>query len=684
MPSLLITFLVFFITARLSSDYFRFTNTSPALIWPPAGIAFASMILRGYKMWPAIGTALIINGFLNGSNPILLAISVMGNIIQPSVGVYILKKLKFDIGIKTLKDVFIFIGTAVVVAMINSTIILIVPRLLGVTSMVTPQNWHWIWAGHTMSLFIVGSFIITWFRDNKINSTVKQLVEAVLVVGSLIVITYLITFTPINNIAGISFFYIIVLQLLWIAIRFKTRSMTLALLLITIIGIFGAVINPLDKINSLSQRLLGLEIFMIFMGGLFLILTALAEERRFIGMRLRHQMAELEATLKKIQIENESKNTFLNVLSHELRNPLAPILNSLELIDGDKKLTKKEFIGSVSLIKRQVDHMRRLLDDLLDISRITQGKITLKKEVIDVCLIINQALETVEPILKKNKHKVEVNIPSESLWLETDPLRLEQIIVNLLNNAAMYMKPMGQINLYCGKDNDHIVIRVKDMGRGISKESLPFIFSDSNTLVRSIGPTPGGLGIGLKLVKTLVELHAGRIEAFSDGLGRGSEFVVTLPARRKSDQLAIKRIKEEKEEKEIAYQPIPNIIAKNKILVVDDNYDAAYSLKKLLEKIGYKVLMAYSGPMALEVIQKYCPDTVLLDIGLSEAMDGYAVAREIRKFNRDVALIAVTGYGQEEDKRRCLEAGFNIHLTKPVGIAELRNLLGGSMPASHL
>lgn len=354
------------------------------------------------------------------------------------------------------------------------------------------------------------------------------------------------------------------------------------------------------------------------------------------------------------------KDDFLAMLAHELRNPLAPLRTGLDLlaIDGQDCET-------VAVMQQQVEHLVRLVDDLLDVSRIMRGKVRLRKEAVDLQTVIDQAVRAAAPLIESQRHALEVRLPEEPLVLHGDRVRLAQVVTNLLNNAAKYTEPGGRIELVARREETGLVLVVRDNGIGIGKDLLPRVFDLFTQADRSLERSQGGLGIGLTLVRSLVELHGGAITAASDGEGKGSEFTVRLPpARGKAGAAKPGR------------EP-PREILPRRILVVEDNHGTAKMLGRLLGKLGSReVQLAYDGRQAIEVARQSRPEMILLDIGLPR-MNGYEVARALRQdpaFDA-TALVALTGYGMEEDRRRSLEAGFDRHLVKPPSLDGLREIL---------
>lgn len=362
---------------------------------------------------------------------------------------------------------------------------------------------------------------------------------------------------------------------------------------------------------------------------------------------------------KKTQEEDRRKNEFLATLSHELRNPLAPIRTALHAMHLSG-LWPAEGRALREMIERQIEHMSRLVDDLLDVARINQGKIQLRKEKVDLAAKIVRVLETCRPRIEDAGHQLHVSLPTEGIWVDGDRVRLQQILENLVINAGKYTKPGGRIDVSLSTERGEAVIRIRDTGVGIAPETLPKIWEMFAQGEHSSEQARSGLGIGLSLAKQLVQLHAGRIDAASDGLGKGSEFSVRLPlmARSAAEDVTAETSASDKSE---------TASVRRRILVVDDNADAADSLGMLLGIWGHQVEIAHNGTAALQLGRRFDPELVFLDIGLPE-MNGYEVARRLKE---DVGLararfIALSGYGAQGDHQRSKEAGFALHLVKPV------------------
>jgi signal transduction histidine kinase/DNA-binding response OmpR family regulator len=376
---------------------------------------------------------------------------------------------------------------------------------------------------------------------------------------------------------------------------------------------------------------------------------------------------------KKIQTANQRKNEFLATLSHELRNPLAPIRTALHSMHLSG-LWPAEARELREMIERQIERMSHLVDDLLDVARITQGKIHLRKEKVELGAKIMRALETCRPPIEEAGHQLFVSLPKAEVWVEGDRVRLQQILENLLINAGKYTKPGGRIDVSLSAERGEAVIRIRDTGVGIAPEMLPKIWEMFAQADNASDQAKSGLGIGLSLARQLVHLHAGRIDAASEGLGKGSEFTVRLPLATVAAEHAVAE--------PAGAQEAEAAFTARRILVVDDNTDAADSLKVLLGIWGHHVEIAYDGVSALRLAREFDPELVFLDIGLPE-MNGYELARRLREEAglAGTKLIALSGYGAERDQLRSKEAGFDLHLVKPVDPGSLPAVIASVFPS---
>lgn len=361
------------------------------------------------------------------------------------------------------------------------------------------------------------------------------------------------------------------------------------------------------------------------------------------------------------------KDEFLATLAHELRNPLAPISNAVSILKVAG--AKPDVLDrTTEIIERQTGHLVRLVDDLLDLSRISRGKMELRRRHVELASIIQQAVETCTPVADAAGQEIMLDVPSQPIYLDADPVRLVQVLNNLLDNACKFARQSGRINLSVELRAHDVVIRVKDSGIGIPPTMLAYIFEMFSQVDQSLEREQSGLGIGLTLAKQLVELHSGKIEARSEGLGKGSEFIIHLPIS--IDQTPPSKI----------LQSLNGSGAVSRILIVDDNVDSATSLFEVLKLAGNETFVANDGEQAVAAAERLRPAVILLDIGMPK-LNGFDACRRIREhaWGQDIFIIALTGWGQEEDRRKSTEAGFDVHLVKPINVAELLNLLG-SLP----
>lgn len=384
---------------------------------------------------------------------------------------------------------------------------------------------------------------------------------------------------------------------------------------------------------------------------------------RMLGVN--YDITERKASEEALREADHRKDKFLATLAHELRNPLAPIRNALHvmrLADNEPQVVEQARV----MMDRQLGQMVRLIDDLLDVSRISTGKLDLRKEWVELATVLNNAVDTARPIIEAAGHQLIIDMAPEPIYLDADPIRLAQVFANLLNNSAKYTDRGGRIWLTAERRGDELVVSVRDTGIGIPPEALSSVFEMFTQLNPGLGKSQGGLGIGLMLVKQLLAMHGGQVEARSAGVGKGAEFTVRMPVASCADG-AESANNDDRWRKNTAAC---------RILIADDNGDAVESMGLMLRLMGNQVFTAYNGLQAVEQAAEFRPDVILLDIGMP-FLNGYEVARHIRaqSWGKDVFLIALTGWGQEEDKRRAAEAGFDQHFTKPIHPDEVVKLI---------
>ena len=537
------------------------------------------------------------------------------------------------------------------------------------------------WLGSALSALVTTSLLIRWVKRPFTPRTIARYVE---ILVSLIVLFGSSAFlfgTATTTLFGISLAYFQIAALFWLAFRGGVRFTTVGLFGMTAISLIGALYGthaPTTPPRTLAQLISTTEIYDLLLAFFFFIIVSLEEQRKNALAALGEHAHKLEEALGRIRGEDEAKNEFIALLGHELRNPLASLLSSVELLTlADPPKEERE--QTLEMMDRRIRSMAHILDDILDISRITQRKFVLNKETVSMTRVARHAIAAVQPLMQKQRHAFTAALPPEDEeWVvEADSTRLEQVLINLLHNAAKYTQPGGRIDFTYRYENGEMVATVKDTGIGIPSGMLRRIF-EPFVQIHSKAARAGGVGIGLSLSRSLIDLHGGTIEAKSEGEGTGSEFTVRLPATLLTKS-ALQPASEGTRSSSVRTIETPERSGL-KVLVVDDNEDAAQSLGRLLELRGHRVALAYDGAGALSGATLDEPQVIILDIGLPD-MDGYAVARGLRERRVGSMLIALSGYGQEEDKLKAAAAGFDFHLTKPIGLADLEPLLMQAVPA---
>jgi len=661
-----VVFLILFLLLKLSLYILLEFSTSPAIIFPSVGIAFAAIFLGGYRMAIPVALASLFAYVTISPLPPLVPslIGIAAYTLQPLIGAFVLRHFNFNAALTSTKDAVVFTFVALIVPAIAPTLSTSAGMMLHTLSTTPWQTWSIGWAGGVLSVMAVTPFIFTWLRPSPVGITRKKYIEKFIACSILLFPIYLLFWIPppINSFIILYFFFGI---LFWIGLRMGPRIMTLALFLIAALSITGTLIfPPIDM--TISERLLSIELFIILIAPFFLILSSLVEERRVIAIALRNNIDELEEALSEISTADAAKSEFIAILAHELRNPLAPIVSSLEWLKLQEQT--QESLDTIKIAESHTYTIRRLLDDLLDVARIAQKKFRLQKKNAELHDLLTIPLHSVENYIASQNHELIVSLPEEMIFLNVDPIRFQQIIVNLLSNAAKYTPKGGRIELRGFVQEKELVLEVEDNGRGINPVNLTKIFN----LFRQFSQrsqNAGGLGLGLYLTKTLVEMHGGSIHVWSEGQGKGTTFTVRLPLHAISTQQGAQSETLTPEMKETKTE-----VQERKILLVDDNVVLANGLRKLLEYKGYEVQLAHTGLEALVALDTHKPDVIFLDIGLPD-MDGYEIAREIKERKIETVIIALTGYGQEKDRTMAKEAGFDYHLVKPVGIDDIELIL---------
>lgn len=522
----ILLFVVYVLTAMAGIYMFNGVPTAPAFLWAPSGIALAALMLEGFSIWPAIAAAAFVASFLSGQ-PLLAAFGVaVSRTIEPLVGAYLLRRFRFDPGLSRLQDTVLLIGVAAICSLIVPLLGTTSIWMFGKVSTLAPTSqWLAAWCGELLSLLLIVPLILKWFSRDAVAITRDELAETGAAFATVIAVALFLFWTPVRSIGGFPTVYFILLPFFWIALRLKPYWVPVALMVTAVIGATGVIFaNVLPENTSIGMQLFNLEVFLMVITAMFLVIASIVEERRQSVTTLELSVQNLEKALTKIQAEDRTKSEFIAILGHELRNPLAPLLSTIELM----KLIKQSDEEKALLLSMQdrVETIVRLIDDLLDVSRITRNKLILKKEHIDIIPIIEKSATSVTQLVASKGHELVIRMPDEKIYLLADPVRIEQSIVNLLNNSARYTENGGRIYLSADRDRDKLVVRVTDTGIGLNSDMLEVIFEPFKQANR--GHT-GGLGIGLAVTKNLIEMHGGSIKAESDGIGKGSEFTVLLP-----------------------------------------------------------------------------------------------------------------------------------------------------------
>ncbi|MGH7175408.1 MAG: ATP-binding protein [Minisyncoccia bacterium] len=636
-------------------------SIAPTLILPAAGIALAAAYLGGIESLAAIFFAEFVFAFfaLGYAAPVALALGAF-SALQAGVAITLLRRFAFHTGLARLRDAYLLIAIILACSAIVPTFSIALKLGTGLLPLSAVRSaWGNWYVGEIFSLLIVTPFLFRWLPKLSFTRSRREWFEIALVQGAIVLFSFLIFATPYGVIGSVPLIYLLLLPLFWVALRLGPRMMTLSLFLTAAIAITGSLARFPSA--TLASSLFSIELLIIVLAIIFLVIVTIAEERRAATATLRRQLLRLEVALENIRGQDKAKNDFIALLAHELRNPLAPLLSSLELV----RLTEASAAtrAAVNAMRGRVRTMARLLDDLFDLSRIEHRTLSLTKEPVDLRAIAARAIETAEPLWEKKRQHFEAHLPTEPVEVFGDPVRLEQVVVNLLTNANKYTDEGGHVTLSVAREGAEATLEVADNGAGIALDMLERIFRPFAQ--GEPGLRVGGLGIGLALSKELVVMHSGTIEARSAGTDQGSAFTVRLPLEQgrklhsHSRSRALKHL--------APTSPL-------RLLIVDDNRAAADTLAALLTHLGHTVTVAYDGESGIRKVKREWPAAAILDIGLPD-LSGYEVAKRLKESGSDVSLIALTGFGQAEDKRRAFDAGFSYHLVKPVGLADLEPVL---------
>ncbi len=651
--------------------FFWLTINAPIAISPAGSLAIALLFLVGSSYWPTIFLGTFIGMILADTTILPLFACALSYTLQGIVGARFLRTFEFDLMLSRLRDSVILVAVLACTALIYPSISFGMEFLFGADTLshtdtfTSGLSWGSAWIASLFSTLIFTPFILRWAVMPQ-PRTFNVLMETVLTLGITATISILLFWTNTQDIGGISLAYFLFAPLFVSSIRLGPRMTITALTMSASIGLTSFISSGMVRALTPTelQALFQTELFFGMLSILFLIIVSIEEERKEKTKELEAHVSGLRTEIRELSDDDRLKNEFIATLAHELRNPLAPVVSTLELLRMREELSR-EALELVTRVEHQTNTVKRLLDDLLDVTRITQKKFKLRKVQASLRELITHSVNNAEHLMNANGHRFRATLPTEDVLLSVDPTRFEQIVTNLLYNAAKYTEHGGQIDLVCKTEGKNVILTLTDNGIGINPESLEQIFLPFRQM-RTKHHTGTGIGIGLSITKQLVEMHDGNIVAYSEGVGKGSQFVVTLPIIVSENSTEI--------EPHTGNEKSPRQSFARTILVVDDNTDAAQALTRLLEHRGHTVYVAHTGMEALENARLFKPEVVLLDIGLPD-IEGYEVARRLRSSGFRSKLIALTGYGQEEDRIKAEEAQFDHHLVKPVSLSEIEKLI---------
>ncbi len=680
-------FCAYYFSAQWALDVYA-VHQFAAPIWPPSGIALTALFFGGYRLWPAIAfAAFFVNYSLEA--PLLAAIGVaLGNTLEAWIACYLLKSLRFSPLLNKLSDSVGFIATAFsapfISAVIGPTVLLLFNVVTRQDLPLTSITW---WIGDVLGILVLAPFLLRWFSRSvfDMRRTIPLAVEAIVFFIITIVISILIFLDPIPQFSAYSLPYLVFIPLTWGALRIGPRFVTSAIVIVAAIATMGTLINLGQLVATSSKNeLVLLQLFLINVSTIFLLFVAAVEERKETNVILRKNVESLKKDVSKMSSEDRAKNEFIAILSHELRNPLAPVLSSLELMRLDTAASPA-IRESIDAMQGHINRITRLLDDLLDITRISQKKFTLDMKKVDLRAIVEHSTAMTEDTFKKRSQVLSATLPQDPLLVYADPLRLEQVVVNLLNNAAKYTELGGRISVLLERVATGAEIRIRDSGIGIERNKQREIFEPFRQVNGSDGK---GLGIGLSLAKRFVELHSGTISVESEGLGRGSEFIVFLPlapSERETNPV-------QSSQKSSGANSVPKALSAptsvpqlmggsnterktRSVLIVDSDTDTANTMGNILTYAGHTTKVAYGVRSALQTLALFRPEMILLAVDFpGEASKNLAL--KIRREVKPIPLIVALAQKVElNGKEQILSSDFDFTLVKPVSIADLEFIL---------
>jgi signal transduction histidine kinase/CheY-like chemotaxis protein len=652
---------IYFVAGRFGL-LFSYVHASASPVWPPTGIAIAATLLFGPRVWPAIFFgAFLVNITTAGSVATSLGISV-GNTLEALAAGYLVGRFANGAraferarGVFTFAVLAGFVSTAV-----SATVGVLTLLLAGDASREAALRiwWTW-WLGDLAGALVVAPALVLAVRTRPLGFGGRTR-EAGLVLAATLLVGFGV-FGPLGT--GRSLSFLCLPPLAWTAFRFRPRDVALSVVTLSGVAVWGTS-NGVGTFaeGSLNESFLILEAFMATMATTMLPVSAVVAEARRVGREREQARAAAEGESARLDAVLRAKDEFLALLSHELRTPLAAITSAVYLLESPERRADRD--GATAILARQVRHLARIVDDLLDLARVTSGSVVLQRRPTNLAETVADGVAGLRIAGQLDRHHLDLD--TRPAWVDGDPERLQQVVTNLLANAIKYTPAGGHLRVRTDRRGSEAVLQVEDDGVGIPSDKLPLVFEPFFQGESAIDRGQGGLGLGLTLVHRLVGLHGGTVEAESHGRDLGATFAVRLPAVE-----APRRIE--------AFEAAEAAPAAGRVLLVEDNEDARESLRLVLERQGYVVTCAGDGPAGVQAFRHARPDVVLVDVGLP-GFDGYEVARRIRSepAGGGMLLVALTGYGQPQDRREAEDAGFDLHVVKPVDPRRLFDLLAAS------
>jgi len=641
---------VYFVAGKIGLDFFGLLNPSASSVWPPTGVAIASLLVYGYRAAGAVfAGAFLVNYATAGGVVASLGIAA-GNTLEGVVAAYLVTRFaQGSAAFDRARDLAKYAALAAVASTsISATIGVGILTLAGLAPRAEfGAIWLTWWLGDAAGAILVAPLLVLWFRDRRFTLELRRVAEALLLFAAVIGATALLFFQP--RPVLYPFPFLCMPMLVWAAFRFRTRDVVTAAACMSTIATWATSVgNGPFVMATPNQSLVAVQVFTALVTLMALMMSALVQERLALLARERAALAEAEAALR-------SSDVFLAMLSHELRNPLSAIAAAGVVLE-QPGIAAEWSTRAGQIIRRQTSLLKRLIDDLLDVAKITGGKMALERRPLDLAEVVTSA---VQPFADHDAGTPSIELDLRRVYVDADPDRLQQVIGNLLGNAIKFTPLDGRIDVRTFAEGGDAVLSVEDSGAGIAPDVLPRVF---DLFQQGAHRAHGGLGVGLALVRRIVELHGGSVEARSDGEGRGSRFIVRLPAIAAPVTVA---------------RPKPGSIraaAGYRILLIEDNADARVTLRMVLEHGGHEVFEATDGESGVERAIALRPQVALVDIGLP-GIDGWEVAKRIRAVDPSIRLVALTGYGRDQDFAASRVAGFDAHLVKPASVQQIGALI---------